>query len=107
MVKVYRRKHTPPVALKAGCCVLDFQTGDDTNVFRGIIRHQHTSHRPVHNVHAAHVAGANRKVIAFVGTGAVQAWKVGWVVGEVGVHLEDVLVVMRQTPFETADVGGP
>ena len=84
---------------------MDVATRNQSDVLRGEITHQHTSHGPVHHVHTAHVAAAYGHVVAFVMTGAVESGQVVRVVTEVGIHLEDVLVVALQCPLETLDVG--
>ena len=74
------------------------------HVFRCKVTHQHTSDRPVHHVHTAHVTAADSHIVALVFAGCVQAWQIVRVVTEVGVHLEDVLVVALQCPLKAGNV---
>lgn len=104
-VEVDGLQHAAAVAHEARRGVVDGQARDDAHVFRGEVGHQHASHGPVHHVHAAHVARTDGHVGSLLGTGLVEAGQVLGVVAEVGVHLEDVFVVVLQRPTEACDVG--
>ena len=104
-VEVDGLQHAAAVAHEARRGVVDGQARNDAHVFRGEVGHQHASHGPVHHVHAAHVARADGHVGPLLGTGLVEAGQVLGVVAEVGVHLEDVFVVVLQRPAEACDVG--
>ena len=99
-------QHAAAVAHEARRGVVDRQARNDAHVFRGEVGHQHASHGPVHHVDAAHVARADGYVGSLLGTGLVEAGQILGVVAEVGVHLEDVFVVVLQRPAEACDVGG-
>ena len=98
-------EHAPPVADEARRGVVDGQAGDEAHVFRGEVGHQHAPHGPVDHVDAADVARADGHVRPLVPAGGQEARQVGGVVAEVGVHLEDVFVVVLQGPAEAGDVG--
>ena len=48
-------QYPAPVTYESGCSVVDGQPGDEAYIFGGKIRHQHTSHGPVHHIHTAHI----------------------------------------------------
>ena len=81
------------------------ETCDESYIFRCEIRHQHSAHWPVDHIHTRDVTAADGKVVTLIGTGRIESGQVAGRMGEVGIHLEDVVVTMFQTPFETCDVG--
>ena len=91
-------------ANKAGCSVAQGDAEDSTDVGRGIIRHEDAPDRPVHDVHARDVAAANGGIVALVVAGSIEARQVGRGVAEVGIHLEDILIALLQSPYEATDV---
>ena len=99
-------EHLTAVALESGSGVVDGQAGDDAHILGGEVGHEHASHGPVHYVHAADVTRADGHVVTFCGTFVVKARKVGRCVAEVGIHLEDVVILMLDGPLESGDVGG-
>ena len=83
---------------------MNLHSGDDAYVLRCEIRHQHTSHRPVHYIDAAYVARADRQIRSLVVTCGIQSWQVVRVMAEVGIHFEDVIVFLFDGPSESGDV---
>ena len=79
-VEFHRLEHATLVALETGGGVVDFETCDETHVFRRKIRHQHATDRPIHHVHAADITRADGEVEAFVVAGGIEARQVGGVV---------------------------
>ena len=105
-IEVDGLQHAAAIADEACRGVVDVQTCHHAHVLRGKVAHQHAPHRPVHHVHARDVARADGHVVAFVLAGGQQARQVGRRMAEVGVHLEDEVVAVRQRPFEARDVCG-
>ena len=105
LVELDGLQDAPAVALEASRRVVHLEAGDHPDILRCEIAHQHTSDGPVDDVHPADIARADSQVAAFVGTSAVEPRQVVGVVAEVGVHLEDVVVLPFQGPAEAGDVG--
>ena len=99
-------KHTAAVALEAGGGVVDLEAGDHAHVLGREIAHQHAPDGPVDDIDTAHIARTDSYIVALVMTGRVEAWQVGRVVTEIGIHLEDVVVIVLERPLETGDIGG-
>ena len=106
LVELNGLQHLAAVALEACGSILHLDTRHKLHVFGGVVRHQHTSHGPVHHIHATHIARADSHIKALIGTGIVEAGQVVGVVREVGIHLEDIVVLMLYGPLETTDIGG-
>ena len=79
---------------------------DEADVFRGEIAHEHPADGPVDDIDARHVAAADGEVVSLVVTGGIEPWQVVGVMAEIGIHLEDIFVVVLQRPLETRDIGG-
>ena len=84
---------------------MNLEASDETDVFRGEIRHQHTTNGPVDDVDTTDIARADGNIESLVSTGCIEAWQVVGVVAEVSIHLEDVAVVTLQCPLESRYVG--
>ena len=97
-------KHTTLVAHETSCGVMYFETRDDSNVLGGKVTHQYTTYRPVHNIYTTHIARADRHVVTLVMTGGIEPGQIVRIVTEVGIHLEDVVVVALQCPLEPGDI---
>ena len=97
-------QHAAAVTFEAGRGVVYLQPRDDAHVFRGVVGHQDAPHGPVHHVHPVHVARPDGHVVPLLGASGVQSRKVVRVVAEVGVHLEDIVVFLRHSPFESCNV---
>ena len=98
-------QHPTLVADKARRGVMYLEPGDDPHVFRGEITHQHTANGPVDDIHAADVTGADRHVVTLIMTCGIEPRQVVGIMTEVGIHFEDVVVVMLQCPSEPSDIG--
>ena len=98
-------KYLTAVAFESGSSVVDRQASDEAYVLRCEVRHQYTAHRPVHYIHTAYVARTDGHIITLVGTLGVKAWKIGWSMAEVGIHFENVVILMFYGPFESGNVG--
>lgn len=99
-----RLKHATLVALESRRGVMHVEARHQPDVLGGEVTHQHPSDGPVHHIHATNVARAYRKVVSLVVTGGIQARKVVGVVTEVGVHLEDIVILTLHRPLESSDV---
>ena len=104
-IQVDRFEDSPRVADEAGRGVIDLHVQDGTHVRRCVVGHDDPAHRPVHDADAVTVAGADGEVRALFRAGGIQAEKVVRVVGEIGIHLEDVVVSVVQGPAETCQIG--
>ena len=105
LIKFDGLQYPPLVADKARCGVVYLEPGDYPHVFRGEITHQHPSDRPVYHVHPCHIAASDRHVVTLVMAGSIEPWQVVGVMTEIGIHLEDVVVIVFQRPFEAGDIG--
>ena len=83
---------------------MNIQTRDQTYIFRSEIAHEHTSHRPIDHVHARDVARTDAHVKAFVFAGCQQAWQIGRRMAEVGIHLENIVIALLESPFEASNI---
>ena len=55
--------------------------------------------------HAGEVTGADGYIVALFTTGCVQTGKVDGIMGEIGIHLKDIVVGACQRPSEPEDIG--
>ena len=92
------------VADKSGGGVVDRQAGDESDVFRCVIRHQHTPHWPVDDVDAGDIPRADGDVGAFDSGGVIEFHEVGRIMREIGVHLEDKVIAVIDRPLNTGDI---
>ena len=106
LVERNRLEHTTAVALEACCGVVYIESGDKAHILRGKVAHKHTAYRPVYNINTAYITRAYSQIVAFVVTRRIKARQVVGVVREVGIHLEDVVVTILQSPLEAGDIGG-
>ena len=91
-----------PVTLETGGGVADINAQDGAHVLAGEIRHEHPAHRPVDHVHAVDITAADSHVRPSVGACVIEFEQVLRVVAEVGIHLEDVVVLVLYSPLEAA-----
>ena len=54
-VQIVSLLYLAAVTYKSGCSIVDGQPGDEAYILGGKIRHQYTSHGPVHYVHTTHI----------------------------------------------------
>ena len=80
---------------------------DDLHIDRGKVTHQHTTNGPVHDIHPRHVTGTDGYIEPLVMTSGIESGQVLGIMAEVGIHLEDIVVVSFQCPFETCNIGSP
>ena len=104
LVKLDGLQHTAAVALETRCGVVNLEAGDKPHVLAGEIAHQDTPHGPVDNIHSRDIARADGKVVTLVMACTVETRQVGGIMAEVGVHLEDILIVVLQCPLEALDI---
>ncbi len=57
------------VAFESGCCVVDFEACDESDVDGGEVGHKYSAYGPVDYVDSRYISAADGKVEAFVGTG--------------------------------------
>lgn len=100
LVQFYGLEHAALVALKSRSGVVHLEARHHAHILRCKIAHQHSSYRPVHHVHSAHVARAYGNVVALVVACRIEARQVVGVVTEVGVHLEYIVISVLQGPFK-------
>ena len=93
------------IADEAGGAVVDLDAEHGADVDGGAVGHQDAPHRPVDDVDAVAIAGADGHVGAALRAGFQQAGEVLRIVGEVGIHLEDIVIVALQRPAESGHVG--
>ena len=60
--------------------------------------------RPIDNIDATHIARTNGYVVALIVAGSIESWQILGIVTEVGIHLEDVVVVTLQRPLKASYV---
>ena len=87
-------QHATLVALEACRGVVYLKSRDETHLFRGEITHQHPSDGPVDDIHTTDIATTDGQVVTLVVTSTVESWQVVGVVTEVGIHFEDIFVVV-------------
>ncbi len=104
-VEVDRLEHVPAEALEASRRVVN-RHQEDARVDRGATGDQAPHEAPVLGSATGDVAGAEREVGAGFGR-REQAWHVRRVVGEVAVHLQDVVGVSPKRLAEACDVRTP
>lgn len=100
LVQLNGLEHAALVALKSRSGVVHLEARHHAHILRCKIAHQHSSYRPVHHVHSAHVARAYGNVVALVVACRIEARQVVGVVTEVGVHLEYIVISVLQGPFK-------
>ena len=84
---------------------MDRQAGDESDVFRCVIRHQHTPDRPVDDVDAGDIPRADGSCLAPSDSGGViEFHEVGRIMREIQVHLEDKVIAVIDRPFESGDI---
>ena len=105
LIEVDGLQHTATVADEARGGVVDADARDKAHILRGEVAHQYAAHGPVDHVDALNVTGPHGHVAALVVAGGIKARQVVGVVAEVGVHLEDVLIIALERPFEASDIG--
>ena len=54
-VQIDGLQYPAAVTYKSGCSIVDGQPREEAYLFGGKIRHQYTSHGPVHYVHTTHI----------------------------------------------------
>ena len=82
-----------------------FHARDESYIFGGKIGHENPSHGPVYNVNTCDVAGTYRHIAFPAFTGVIQFDQIIGVMGEIGIHLEDVFIPVFQRPFESGNIG--
>ena len=93
------------VALEPGRDVPYGQAGDEAGVDAGPIGKDQPRQGPVDHPHPVDVPGADGEVRFSPFHGLDQAGEVAGVVGEIGIHLADEIVPLRQREPKTGDVG--
>ena len=84
---------------------MDLHAKDHPDVLGGPVGHDDAAERPVDDADAVAVPRADGQVGFPGGAGGMEPQQVVGVVGEVGVHLEDVVVVLLQGPAEAGQIG--
>src|SRR5262249_16868270 len=79
---------------------------DEPRVNGSAATDERAQERPVARATAWYPARADCYIAVSRGDCRAQPQQVGWLVGEVGVHLEQVLVLAGEAPFEALDIGG-
>ena len=92
-------------ALEAAGGVPERQTGHGARVNVGAVAEHEPAHRPVHHGHLA-VAYRDPRTRSASWMACRNSGRCAGIVREVGVHLEDVLVIALERPAEAGDVGG-
>ena len=105
LVELDGLQHTALVTHKTSGGIVNAETGDDLHVYRGKVTHQYTTYGPVYDVDTFHIARTDRQIVALIMTGCIESRQVAGGVAEVGIHLEDVVVVVLQCPLKAGDIG--
>lgn len=105
VVEVDGAQHLGAVALEAGRAVVNLHSKNLADVYGGVVRHYDTADRPVDHAYAVAVAAAYGKVCATIGTSLIKPLQVVRIVGEIGIHFEDVVVTVVKSPAEAGQVG--
>ena len=82
-----------------------FHARDESYIFGGKIGHENPSHGPVHDVNTCDVTGTDRHIAFPAFAGVIQFDQIIGVMGEIRIHLEDVVIPVFQRPFESGDIG--
>ena len=95
-------EHLASIAFESGSRVVDIYSEHEAHVFGSEVRHEYASHGPVNDVDTGHVSATDSYVGTLVSTSVIEFEQVLRVVREVGIHFEDVVVLMLNSPFESA-----
>ena len=104
-VKVNRQQHLATIAHVACRGVAYLHSRDQADIGRCEVAHEHSSHRPVDDIHAGQVSRTYRNISAASGTCCLQLVQFIHRMGKVGIHLNDVIIVLFKSPLETSDIG--
>ncbi len=107
VVEIYCFKHFAAIAEKTCRAVVNPESQHGADIDRGEIGHKYTPYGPVHYTYSVRVARAYGKIRASLRACGKQARQIFGVVGEIRIHLEDVIVSLFQTPFESRDICCP
>ena len=84
---------------------MDVHAKHEPHIFGCEIGHQDASHRPVHHINAGDVTATDCQISPLHGTSVVELEQVLRIVAKVGVHLEDIVRLMLDSPLKTSDIG--
>lgn len=104
-VEIDSFEHLAAVAYESGGAVAQSHACDCAHISRCEIRHQHASHRPVDHVYTRDIARSHTDIRSFILACMVEVGEVGGIMREVGIHLDDKLIVAFQSPLESVDIG--
>ena len=107
LVQVDRPKHLGSVADKAGRGIINLHPRDRTDVEGGEVAHQHTTEGPIDHIDPGQVPRPHRHVSPSAVARLIELRERLGVVAKVGIHLQDVVVVVLESPLEAGNVGCP
>ena len=107
LVELHFLEDLAAVADEAGGGVEDAHASDEVDILGGVVGHHETAHGPVDDADfAVDIARADDDIALAGGAGLVEPREVVGIVGEVGVHLDHIVVAMLEAPLEAGEVGG-
>ena len=104
-IQVHGFQHLAGIADETGGGVIHVELQDAPHIGRCKIAHHDAAHGPVNHADAVAVTGTHGQIGPLLGAGIVQAEEVLGVVGEIGIHFEDVVISLFQGPFEALQIG--
>ena len=103
--KINGFKHLFAITFKTGCCIVNFHSRNKPDVFGSEIRHQYPAHGPVHHINTRYITGTDCQVSPLRQASCSRDQIIG-IVRKIGIHLENVVIVTLQCPFETCNISG-
>ena len=104
LVEVDGLENLSAIALESGCRVVNLHSRNYADVLRCEIRHQHSAHRPVYHIHAAHLSRADGNIVSINRAGIIKSRQVLRIVAEIGIHLKNIVVTILYCPLKAGDV---
>ena len=105
LVQIDRLQYLLPIAYKSCRRVLYRHPGDQPRIVRSSTGKQDPVARPVDITAALDIPGTDGNITALAFAGLIKTVQVLRVMREIGVHLEDELVVVPHRLFKTMDIG--